>query len=97
MAEINFSKQALNDIDEIALYRARFSEKTAKTYIQKIYATIELLAQFPHLGKMSPKLDYPTVREIYAGPYRVFATLALNNVFRLLQYITVRFHSTLTN
>jgi len=50
MAEINFSKQALNDIDEIALYWARFSEKTAKTYIQKIYATIELLAQFPHLG-----------------------------------------------
>ncbi len=72
MVEIEISVRAFEDIDEIALYWSGFSEKTARYYINKIYATIELLKSFPNLGKISPELEYPHVREILSGPYRIF-------------------------
>jgi addiction module RelE/StbE family toxin len=86
MAEIDFSQRALEDIDEIAHYWARFSEDAARAYVKKIYATIALLEQFPNLGKISPELNYPKVREIIAGPYRIFYHVISE---RRIQIITV--------
>jgi len=50
-----------------------------------------LLAQFPHLGRVSPELGYPTVREIFAGPYRVFYHIVTE---QRIQIITIH-HSAL--
>lgn len=74
MVEVNFSKQAVDDIDEIAQYWARFSEKTAMVYVQKIYATVELLAQFPHLGRMSSELITQQFVKYLPAPIEYFTT-----------------------
>ena len=91
MVEIDISVRALEDLDEIALYWSGFSEKTARFYISKIYATIGLLRTFPLLGKISPELEYPQVREILSGPYRVFYPVISD---RKIQIITIH-HSAL--
>lgn len=71
MVEIDVSEQAWDDINSSALYWSKFSGKTARLYIQTIYATIERLKTFPNLGHVCPFLEYPRVREVKAGPYRV--------------------------
>lgn len=91
MVEIDISVRALEDIDELALYWAGFSEKTARFYISKIYATFELLKTFPKLGKVSPELEYPQVREVFSGPYRIFYHIVSD---KKIQIITIH-HSAL--
>lgn len=88
MVEIDMTDRAMKDIDEIAEYRARFSENAARVYIKKIYATIDLLRTFPNLGKVSPELDYPKVREILAGPYKIYYHIVSEKLIRI---ITINF------
>lgn len=88
MVEIDFSERAIKDIDEIAVYHARFSENAARVYVKRIYATVELLRSFPTIGKVSPELDYPKVREILAGPYKVYYHIVSDKLIRI---ITIHF------
>ncbi|MCE7921885.1 MAG: type II toxin-antitoxin system RelE/ParE family toxin [Haliscomenobacteraceae bacterium CHB4] len=84
MVEIDITGRALKDIDEIAEYHAHFSENAARTYIKRIYAAIDLLRSFPNLGKVSPELDYPKVREILADPYKIYYHVVSEKLIRII-------------
>lgn len=88
MVEIDLTERALKDIDEIAAYHSQFSENTARIHIQRIYATIDLLRSFPNLGKISSELDYPRVREILAGQYKIYYHVVSDKLVRI---ITIHF------
>ena len=72
MVEVIILNKAQEDLEEIGAYLARFSEKSAGLHLERIFKAIESLKTFPLLGKIFLELDYPKVREIKAGPYRIF-------------------------
>ncbi len=72
MVEVIVLDRAQEDLIEIAEYWGRFSVKSVRIHLDKIYQKIELLKTFPRLGKVYQDLDNPNVREISAGAYRVF-------------------------
>ena len=72
MVEIIIVDRAQEDLVEIAEYWGKFSVKSARIHLDKIYEKIELLRTFPRLGKVFEELNYPNVREIIVGPYRIF-------------------------
>jgi len=72
MVEIIILDKADGDMSEIVAYWSQRSEVKAEEYMRKIFETIELLQSFPRLGKVVEGLDYPRVREVLVGPYRLF-------------------------
>ncbi len=71
MTAIRWSPQAADDLEAIRAYIARNSPHYAHLAVQRIAASIELLADNPRMGRVVPELRDPEVREVMAGPYRV--------------------------
>lgn len=71
MAQINWTKKAEEDIDDIIAYYAPKSERYAKSVVQKIFDKVDLLLTFPEMGRVVPELEYKDVREIIIGQYRI--------------------------
>ena len=71
MTAIRWSPEAADDLEAIRGYIARNSPHYAHLAVQRIAASIELLASSPRMGRVVPELGDPDVREVMAGPYRV--------------------------
>lgn len=71
MVEINFTKEAYNDIDEITVFIANDSPKYAELTITNILERIELLKDFPLSGKLVREYKKAKLREIVMGNYRI--------------------------
>lgn len=71
MAQINWTPQAKNDIQNIIDFLAPQSESYAKIQVQRIFDKTDLLSGLPRLGRVVPELEYKNVREIILGPYRI--------------------------
>ncbi len=71
MAQINWTEQAVADIDSLTDFLAAQSETYAKIQVQRIFEKTDLLANLPHMGRVVPELEYVNVREILVGPYRI--------------------------
>ena len=71
MAAINWTDRADEEMAQIIEYWANQSENSARLQIRRIFDKIEPLESFPRIGRIVPELDYPNVRELFAGPYRI--------------------------
>jgi len=71
MAEIKFTEQAIKDLEEIASYISTDSLYYAKLQLQKILLRIDILQNFPYLGRIVPELKTKSVRELIEGYYRI--------------------------
>ena len=70
MVEINFTKEAYNDIDEITVFIAKDSLKYAELTIGNILEKIEVIRNFPLSGKLVREYKKSKLREIVIGNYR---------------------------
>ena len=71
MVEVKFTEQALNDIEEIALYISADSPHYASLQVQKIFSKTDILENFPNIGRIVPEVKHKFVREIIEGNYRI--------------------------
>jgi len=71
MVEINWTIRALDDLEDIAQYISKDSEKYAKITIQKLFNSPDVLSQNPKLGRVVPEFKIETIREIIKGNYRI--------------------------
>lgn len=71
MAEVIFSDNALDDIQSIAEFIARDSEKFARNQVRKFFEMSETLQDFPQLGRIVPEVAHATIRELISGNYRL--------------------------
>lgn len=72
MAEIvEWSPDALLDVEEIAQYIARDSLFYAKTVVEKILNSTRRLIKYPNSGRIVPEFNSPQIREIFVYSYRV--------------------------
>jgi len=68
---LDWSPQALEDVEAIASYIERDSGWYAKAVVSKIVETAESIPDFPDLGRMVPEIGDPAVRERLVYTYRI--------------------------
>lgn len=71
MAEVKWTAQALYDIETIAEFIARDSEKYAKIQVERFFQKVQILETFPQAGRIVPELHDPEIREIIMNYYRI--------------------------
>lgn len=71
MVEVNWTPQALQDIDNISNYIARDSVKYAKIQAKRFFEFVEILETFPKTGRLVPEMNSPLIRELILGNYRI--------------------------
>ena len=69
--KIIWSEQARDDLQAIVLFIASDNPTAAASFGFLLMAKVDLLAQFPMLGRVVPEENDETIRELIARPYRI--------------------------
>jgi toxin ParE1/3/4 len=84
MAEINWTLQAIEDIDNIADYIAKDSLKYASLQVERIFNHAEILAKKPEIGRVVPEINNNKIRELILGNYRIIYKVINKNRIDIL-------------
>jgi addiction module RelE/StbE family toxin len=68
---LEWSEEALEDIESIANYIEKDSPTYAKSVVSKLFEKAELLQEFSELGRKVPEMNNPQIREIFVYSYRL--------------------------
>lgn len=71
MATINWTGQALADLEAIGDFIAIDAPSFAQVFIDQIFAAVERLERFPLSGRIVPEISQEEIREIIFGSYRI--------------------------
>jgi addiction module RelE/StbE family toxin len=71
MAEIRWTDQSLIDIENIAEFISKDSERYASIQVERFFEETEILKTFPQSGRIVPEINNKHIREIILGNYRI--------------------------
>lgn len=71
MVSVNWSNRVFDDIDSTADYLANYSRRFASAFVDSVFAKVELLKQFPEMGRMVPEINRSEIRELIYKQYRI--------------------------
>lgn len=77
---VNWSPEAIDDVESIASYIARDSVFYAKAVVKKIFSASQRLDMFPESGRIVPEIGDDKIREIFVYSYRVMYRIEENQV-----------------
>jgi plasmid stabilization system protein ParE len=80
MAQIAWSRRALQDLESIADYIAQDSPAYAGAVVKNIVSQTRMLVRFPRSGRVVPELDDENIREVFAYSYRIIYRLLEDNI-----------------
>ena len=89
MAEVRWTPQAIEDIENIAKYIAKDSPKYAAIQVEEFFDAAIILEDFPYSGRIVPEIGIKNIRELLVGFYRLIYRIRNVNV---IEVITV-YHS----
>lgn len=69
--QIIWSEQARDDLQAIVLFIAQDNPIVAESFGYRLMSRVDVLAQFPQIGRVVPEENDETVREIVLCPYRI--------------------------
>ncbi len=69
--KLEWSDEALEDIESIATYIEKDSQVYAKSVVSKFFEKAEIIKEFTELGRKVPELDDVNIREIFVYSYRL--------------------------
>jgi plasmid stabilization system protein ParE len=72
MARLIWTEPALNDLEAIAEYITLDKPDAARRYVQRVFQSVERLAQFPKSGSIPPEIPHLPYRQVVIPPCRVF-------------------------
>jgi len=79
--KIIWSRQARDDLRDIVTYIAENNPLIAESFGFRLMSKVDLLAQFPQIGRIVPEEQDEDIREIILPPYRiVYRVLEDNHV-----------------
>jgi addiction module RelE/StbE family toxin len=82
--KIIWSRQARDDLREIVSFIAANNPRVAESFGFRLMAKVDLLEQFPHIGRVVPEEQDESSREIILPPYRIiYRILAENQVIAI--------------
>ncbi|MBB3063230.1 type II toxin-antitoxin system RelE/ParE family toxin [Microbulbifer rhizosphaerae] len=71
MAQVIWTEPALEQLDEIAGYIALDKPSAASGLVERVFAAVDRLEQFPHSRRRPPELPDSIYREVVCSPCRV--------------------------
>lgn len=80
MAKVNWSLEAIEDLDQIHRYFPRYSRIAADCLASRVFASVTRLEDFPLYGRIVPEFDVTDLREIIIGEFRVIYQLQSDDV-----------------
>ena len=84
MVRVNWTDQALDDIENIAQFIAKDSLKYANIQVQRFFDKAEILTTHPHAGRIVPEINQSYLRELIQGNYRIIYRLVTDNQIDIL-------------
>jgi len=78
--KLEWSEEALEDIESIATYIEKDSPIYAKSVVSKFFEKSEMLQEFSELGRKVPEINDATIREIFIYSYRLIYKLNIDTV-----------------
>ncbi len=86
MAEVKFTDQSINDLNDIAEYISNDSVFYAELQNQKLINRTDTLEKFPLIGRIVPELNLKSVREIIEGNYRIIYRVVNKSMIHILTF-----------
>ena len=77
---LEWSNEALEDIESIATYIEKDSPFYAKSVVTKFFEKAEIIKEFVELGRIVPELGDSSIREIFVYSYRLIHKIDSNSV-----------------
>ena len=71
MAEVVWTRQAVEDLEEIRRFIARDSEHYATLVYRRLVECLDHLEPFPLSGRVVPEFGRESIREVIWGNYRI--------------------------
>ena len=71
MVKINWTKFALQDLNEIAEFISKDSVRYAQMTVKYLFESPSLLKSHPKAGRIVPEFNEPNLRELIRGSYRI--------------------------
>ena len=68
---IIWSQESLDDIESIASYIEKDSINYANSVVKNIFLKVEILLNFPLLGRVVPEYQNKNIRELFIYSYRL--------------------------
>lgn len=84
MVEVNWTYQALNDLQDIAEYIAQDSERYASLMVDRLFSAPDILQDHPRSGRIVPELNIEGIRELIEGSYRIIYLIVSENQIDIL-------------
>lgn len=96
---VNWSAEAIEDVESIAAYIGRDSEFYAKAVVSKLLRTAEKIPEAPKIGRVVPELGNTQIRERFVYSYRLVYQISDDSILvvavihgkRLLEGVSDRF------
>jgi len=94
MVEIKWTKNALQDLNDIGEYISKDSIRYAELTVDKLFFSVDILENHPNAGKVVLEFEDETIRELIRGNYRIvyhvvdnytIEILTVNNCARLIK------------
>lgn len=86
MAEVKFTDQSIDDLNDIAEYISNDSVFYAELQIQKLINRTDILENFPLIGRIVPELNLKSIREIIEGNYRIIYKVVNKSMIHILTF-----------
>ena len=86
MAEVKFTDQSLDDLEDIAEYISKDSLFYAGMQVEKLIRRTDILEQFPAIGRIVPELKNKSIREIIEGNYRIVYRIVNREMIHILTF-----------
>ncbi len=78
--ELEWSNEALEDIESIAAYIEKDSPFYAKSIVTKFFEKAEIIKEFIELGRIVPELNDSSIREVFVYSYRLIYRIDSNKI-----------------
>jgi plasmid stabilization system protein ParE len=84
--KIIWSRQARDDLRDIVSFIAANNRPVAESFGFRLMAKVDVLEQFPKIGRIVPEEQDESIREIILPPYRIiYRVLAENHVVAIVR------------
>jgi toxin ParE1/3/4 len=90
MVEVIWTNYALADLESIASYISKDSEKYAEVTVKKLFYRTDILKSFPYSGRMVPEKGIKTIRELIEGNYRIIYEIIEEKIYVLSVHHSAR-------